>query len=167
MPINPTRLPEEQLREQFAPDGFVPMALSGHPLRSGSFFCKPLELKNRREAAPERLGRMARKFGLFTLILRSVPVGIRFARNGYVCRLFAALDRAALAHSGRDAQSGQQPSLDEKPHSSHNYQQQQIIHLHFLPAFRSFNECLCQSYPLSRACFGQLRPQACHGWRDR
>ena len=35
---------------------------------------------------------------------------------------FSALTGAALAHSGRDAQPGQQPPLDEKPHRDHDYQ---------------------------------------------
>jgi hypothetical protein len=37
---------------------------------------------------------------------------------------FAALSGAALAHSGRDAQAGQEPPLDKKPHSDHDHQKQ-------------------------------------------
>jgi hypothetical protein len=50
--------------------------------------------------------------------------------RGPVTILLSALDRAALAHSGRDAQFGQQPPLGEKPHRDHDQQQQQIIHFY-------------------------------------
>jgi hypothetical protein len=52
--------------------------------------------------------------------------------RGTVTILLSALDRAALAHSGRDAQSGQQPPLDEKPHRDHDHQCEQIIHCSLL-----------------------------------
>jgi hypothetical protein len=48
--------------------------------------------------------------------------------RGPVTILLSALDRAALAHSGRDAQSGQQPPLKEKPRRAHDHKKPQIIH---------------------------------------
>jgi hypothetical protein len=54
--------------------------------------------------------------GIFALVRESVTI------------LFAALDRAALAHSGGNAKLGQQPPLEEKPHRDQKHQKQKIIH---------------------------------------
>ena len=55
-----------------------------------------------------------------------------FAERGSTLQVFwfffSALTGAALAHSGRDAQSGQEPPLDEEPDRDHDHQYQQIFH---------------------------------------
>jgi hypothetical protein len=66
----------------------------------------------------------------FLFPFRFVFPCIDFRVRGPVTTLLSALDRAALAHSGRDPQSWQKPPLDEKPYRDHDHQQQQIIHFH-------------------------------------
>ena len=90
----------------------------------------------------------------FRFPFRFVCLGIGSRTRGPVAILLSALDRAALSHSGRYAQSGQHPPLDEKPHRDNDHQQQQIIH--FLPSLGLlfFSRRSRRDHPVIREGYG-------------